>query len=111
MTDEKDIYIKLMEDITGLNIEPDTPILQSRREVENATSKAIVLDDELKKSCDDLRSALGGVEMSVGGTIGYTEPCPISYTGSVVTGGDKFKIVFMLVIQDQVKSLNLHMIK
>lgn len=89
MAEEKDIYIKLMEDITGMdNIDP----------------KASIFDEEINanmvKSCQVLAEILGvakandAEKISVGiNDEKHLEPCPIAYTGKL--NGKNFRSVFI----------------
>ena len=97
-TGEKDIYIKLMEDITGLKIDPNTPILQSQEELKGATEEAKKLDEALKHSRDEFQNNLNIKDLRVGcapeNEVGYVEPCPIQYMGNIKQG-KKFHCVFL----------------
>ena len=100
-TGKEDIYIQLMQDITGLDvINPNTRILQSQDDLANATPEEKKLNDALKNSRNDLCTKLGikTSDMPVGSppaeTTGYIEPCPIQYTGDI-SKGQKFHCIFI----------------
>ncbi len=93
--EKEDIYLRLLEDITGLKkIDPDTPIIQSSEEKRIAGHDARNIDDVLKASCNTISQKLSCNDMHVGSSIGYTEPCPIEYTGNI-RKGKKFHTVFI----------------
>lgn len=98
MTNEKetDIYLQLINDMLDNPLSEEEiklPILQDIDIDEG--SPAWKLNKSLTNSCKKLRKAIGTENIVVGAQDGYVEPCPISYTGSVVTGDDKFRVVFI----------------
>lgn len=92
----KDIYIKLLGDLLGkelTNTKIYEPILHKENSMKVSGEESI--DEQLVKSCDALKDILKASEMRVGVHQGYIEPCPISYTGAVITGKDKFRTAFI----------------
>ena len=97
-TEDKDIYVQLIEDVLGQEINPFTPILQSVEEKNTASKEAKELDDALLKSCEEFKKHFGFDEIIVGSApqneVGYIEPCPVQYTGDI-SNGKKFHCVII----------------
>ena len=92
----KDIYLKLLGDLIGEKLtDADIyePILHYENKMKDSRGESI--NKLLVESCDDLKGILKTSEICVGAQHGYVEPCPISYTGRVITGNDKFYTVFI----------------
>ncbi len=93
----EDIYLKLLDDIIGKKLTKEKiyiPILRNSKSIKCYCNESI--NKQLVESCDELKRMLKAREMCVGvQDDGYIEPCPISYTGAVITGTDKFRTAFI----------------
>lgn len=93
---EKDYYIKLINDLLDKPLTKEQiniPILQDISKVTDST--AYDINSQLINSCKAIGSELGTEDLDVGAKIGYIEPCPIGYTGSVIKGNDRFNTIFL----------------
>ncbi|SEA20405.1 hypothetical protein [Selenomonas ruminantium] len=91
-----DIYLKLLDDLMDKHLtesDINAPILRYYNQMNNSCGEDI--NNRLNVSCNTLKNILNANEMYVGEQHGYVEPCPISYTGKIITGSDKFYTVFI----------------
>lgn len=97
---EVDIYLQLVNDMLDKPLSEEelrVPILQHNNDNgnHNHNSPAWKINNSLSNSCQLLKTAIGSESITVGAQSGYVEPCPISYTGSVINNDKKFNVVFI----------------